>query len=343
MRYLFTTLFIGIVLAGSTGGVWADDAPDISLNGSEESMSRQNRVARKLGLRFVQTPSEFSRMLGDGSLVALSGNRDYEVVGRVPYPYARPEMRDFIEKLAAKYHESTGEKLVVTSLTRPATRQPRNSHYLSVHPAGIAVDLRISSRRRSSQWLERELLNLERQGVLDVTRERRPPHFHVALFPDAYGDVEETRVEDSRVGAVVSVAPAEWDSDSEPLYEDAGPSEATLLGSLTDGDRDWLPLVVSLPLIGLVLGALGFRRKTRVLPSYPTFVPAPPPPFYEAYQWNPHACERPAYPQQPPQWQPLDEWPALHGDGAPYFGGSESAKRTARPIHPDNCSAVWHP
>jgi hypothetical protein len=30
------------------------------------------------------------------------------------------------------------------------------------------------------------LLQLENSGVLDVTRERNPPHYHVAVFPLAY-------------------------------------------------------------------------------------------------------------------------------------------------------------
>src|SRR5690606_41529434 len=36
------------------------------------------------------------------------------------------------------------------------------------------------------KWLESTLLSLERRRVLEVTRERRPPHYHVALFSAAY-------------------------------------------------------------------------------------------------------------------------------------------------------------
>jgi LysM repeat protein len=41
---------------------------------------------------------------------------------------------------------------------------------------------------------------LEQKGVLEATRERRPPHYHVSLFPEAYTrylagrGVSETRV-----------------------------------------------------------------------------------------------------------------------------------------------------
>ena len=57
---------------------------------------------------------------------------------------------------------------------------------MSVHPAGMAVDLRVSQSAESREWLEGMLLGLEKRGVLDVTREDSPPHYHVAIFPDAY-------------------------------------------------------------------------------------------------------------------------------------------------------------
>jgi hypothetical protein len=53
-------------------------------------------------------------------------------------------------------------------------------------PGGIAVDLRVSERARCRQWLEGTLLSMEARGPLDVTREYRPPHHHVALFPQPY-------------------------------------------------------------------------------------------------------------------------------------------------------------
>jgi len=75
---------------------------------------------------------------------------------------------------------------VVTSLTRPASRQPRNASPLSVHPTGMAADLRASSRPACRAFLEKSLLTLESRGVLEATRERHPPHYHVSLFPAPY-------------------------------------------------------------------------------------------------------------------------------------------------------------
>jgi LysM repeat protein len=55
-----------------------------------------------------------------------------------------------------------------------------------VHPTGLAIDLRVSSRTKCRTWLEGTLLSLERRGLAEATRERRPPHYHVVVFPTAY-------------------------------------------------------------------------------------------------------------------------------------------------------------
>jgi LysM repeat protein len=52
----------------------------------------------------------------------------------------------------------------------------------------MAVDLRIPNNGKCRRWLEDTLVSLERADVLDVTRERRPPHYHVALFTQPYED-----------------------------------------------------------------------------------------------------------------------------------------------------------
>jgi LysM repeat protein len=156
-----------------------------TMRGSTTTMQRQNRIAQQHDYTFLRTSSQVRRFVSSGYLEQLGGNSDYELAG-VSHPYARPAVRLFVERLASQYRSACGEKLVVTSLTRPVLEQPRNASDLSVHPAGMAVDLRISRKSTCVRWLEKTLLSLEKQGVLDVTRERRPPHYHVALFPDPY-------------------------------------------------------------------------------------------------------------------------------------------------------------
>jgi hypothetical protein len=104
----------------------------------------------------------------------------------VSFPYSRDAVKLFVERLARDYRAATGDRLVVTSLTRPVSRQPRNASPLSVHPTGMAVDFRVPKKLAHRRWLERTLLSLENRNVLDATRERHPAHYHVAVFPREY-------------------------------------------------------------------------------------------------------------------------------------------------------------
>lgn len=156
-----------------------------SLAGSKSSMVRQNRQANQHDYTFLRTSSQVHEFVRQGRLVRLSGNSNYRIVD-VSFPYARPEVKTFIERLGSQYRDACGERLVVTSLTRPASRQPRNASPLSVHPTGMAADLRASGRPACRAFLERTLLNLEARGILEATRERRPPHYHVSLYPKQY-------------------------------------------------------------------------------------------------------------------------------------------------------------
>jgi hypothetical protein len=50
----------------------------------------------------------------------------------------------------------------------------------------MAVDFRIPKSPAARRWLEKVLLELEDKVVLDVTKERTPAHYHVAVFPRQY-------------------------------------------------------------------------------------------------------------------------------------------------------------
>lgn len=157
-----------------------------SLRGSRASMDRQNHQARSHRYTFLDTPADVYRFVEVGHLVRIPGNRDYKVKPGVPFPYARPPVKLFLERLGAQYLAACGEQLVVTSLTRPRSRQPRNASARSVHPTGMAMDLRVSWSRRCRDWIESVFLGLEARGVLEANREYHPPHYHVALFPEPY-------------------------------------------------------------------------------------------------------------------------------------------------------------
>jgi hypothetical protein len=156
-----------------------------SLAGSHESMLRQNLVAQQHDYSYLRTTDEVMQAVSSGVLVPLRGNGDYQLAGdEVSFPYARPEVAMFIEQLAHQYRATCGEPLYVTSLTRPQDHQPWNASPISVHPTGMAVDLRRSEHRDCRQYLERTLLALEGENMIEATRERYPAHYHVAVFPD---------------------------------------------------------------------------------------------------------------------------------------------------------------
>lgn len=173
------------VIAGIVAAAGAADAGAQTLRGSTVSMKRQNAIAQAQDFSFLQTSSQVRKFVTDGLLVRVPGNANYQLAG-VSHPYARPAVKTFVERLGSQYKAACGEKLVVTSLTRPVREQPRNASDLSVHPAGMAIDMRISKRSSCRKWLESTLLSLEGERVLDVTREARPAHYHVALFPSSY-------------------------------------------------------------------------------------------------------------------------------------------------------------
>ena len=156
-----------------------------SLRGSRSSVERMHDQAVAQGLRFHETSSSVNTAVRRGDFTRLTGNGDY-TLKLVGFPYVTDETRLFVERLADQYHAACGERLVVTSAMRPTSRQPRNSVDLSVHPTGMAVDLRKPSNAKCLRYLRSTLVALEAEGVLEATEERRPPHFHVAVFPRQY-------------------------------------------------------------------------------------------------------------------------------------------------------------
>jgi hypothetical protein len=156
-----------------------------SLRGSPQSVERMYQQARGAGLHFFLTGRGIRNAAEDGAFVKLTPSRDYTLKG-VSYPYVKPTTRLFVERLAAQYHSACGERLVVTSAARPRSMHLFNSVSRTVHPTGMAVDLRRSSRASCRNWLRSTLLSLEGAGVLEATEEHHPAHFHVAVFPAPY-------------------------------------------------------------------------------------------------------------------------------------------------------------
>jgi hypothetical protein len=156
-----------------------------SLKGSPASVDRMAEEARIEKLTRLSTGDKVLNFFRGGLLVELKGNENYHTDG-VSYPYVRREVRTFVERFAEQSHGVCPTGLTVTSSTRPLDEQPSNASSKSVHPAGIAVDFHVPETAKCRAWFEKTLLTLEGKKVLEVTREKHPPHYHVAVYPKPY-------------------------------------------------------------------------------------------------------------------------------------------------------------
>lgn len=176
-----------------------------SLRGSMASVERMYDYAVNDRLTFYETANDVRWAAVRGELVQLHSDRGYEMHG-VAFPFVRPATLTFVERLANDYDRTCREELVVTSGVRPETRQPRNSSQRSVHPTGMAVDLRRPSGR-CLIWLRRELLSLEKMGVVEATEEHHPAHFHVAVFANEYLRYAASQADERPTAMIVARAP----------------------------------------------------------------------------------------------------------------------------------------
>ena len=155
-----------------------------SLRGSTASVTRMHRYATSHSLAFHRNASAVSAAAAAGRLVRLRSSSDLGIAS-ISHPYVRPTTDLFVRRLASQYREACGQRLVVTGATRPLSVRLANGSPRSVHPTGIAVDLRRPTGKCLT-WLRKTLLSLEKQGVIEATEERRPPHFHVVVFETKY-------------------------------------------------------------------------------------------------------------------------------------------------------------
>ena len=161
------------------GAAAATDAQ--SLRGSPAKVNHMYSLAVAGDFTFVKTTKGLNAAVRDGGFVKLASNRFIDLDG-VTYPYALPKTRDVVYAIAAKYYAGCGERLVVTSAARPENKQPSNASRWSVHPTGMAVDLRHPTGKCLT-FMRRELLDLQTRGVIEATEERHPAHFHVGVIP----------------------------------------------------------------------------------------------------------------------------------------------------------------
>ena len=219
----------GLARVAALGCVLPGLAAAQSLHGSRASIERMYHHARAEHFSFFATPSSVRRAVASGSLVRLLPDSDF-TLHAVAYPYVRPATLTFVHRLAAEYVAACDEPLVVTSAVRPEDRQPGNSTAHSVHPTGMAIDLRKPDDGDCRRWLRSTLLDLEDAGVLEATEEFAPPHFHVAVYSTPYTRyVASIAHTDTRVAAMPTRAPSTYTvRDGDTLWDIAREHDTTV-------------------------------------------------------------------------------------------------------------------
>jgi LysM repeat protein len=131
---------------------------------------------------FYLTPTNLDTAIAHGKLVALTGDSTYELTRGVGFSYATREAKQFVTMFAPQYLAACGAPLTVTSAARPMSRQPHNANPLSVHPTGIAVDIRRPPPGPCLAWVRGALAELETKGIVEATEEHHPVHLHIAVL-----------------------------------------------------------------------------------------------------------------------------------------------------------------
>ncbi|MEK7462022.1 MAG: DUF5715 family protein [Patescibacteria group bacterium] len=163
-----------------------------SLTGSRASVLGAFHYAKEARYAFAANNAERDRLVANGTLVKLEG--PYLELIDVSSPYVLPVVAKSTNRLGQQYAEQGCGKLKVSSGMRPLDFQKTIKHgsSLSVHPTGMAVDLRRIVPENKEQitclnWLAKTLQAIEADGRVDATAETRPErHFHVVAVPHVY-------------------------------------------------------------------------------------------------------------------------------------------------------------
>jgi LysM repeat protein len=187
---------------------------------------------------FYLAPTNIDEAIRTGRLVALTGDSTYELTRGVGFSYATREAKQFVLAFAPQYLAACGVPLIVTSAARPISRQPRNSNPYSVHPTGIAVDLRRPPAGPCQTWVRNALAELEAKGFVEATEERHPAHLHVAVLtepgrvatlPNLVGASLASRTPPRPVASAIAAA-----SIARPPLSATAPSPAKVLAASDD-------------------------------------------------------------------------------------------------------------
>src|SRR3954462_511128 len=80
-----------------------------SLDGSRESLSRQNLGAQDQGFSYPRTVAGVQEFANLGLLVPVKGDGNFELSSEISFPVARPEVKSFLDWFGRQYRTHCGE------------------------------------------------------------------------------------------------------------------------------------------------------------------------------------------------------------------------------------------
>lgn len=192
MRYLIATLCMTRIAVAQ------------SLNGfADNGLAREVAAAAQYNLTRL-TDQDHLRQFIDAQILVQAPARgpgftlDYRMGGHATknrglYRAARPYTKRFITRLGAQFAAAfPGRRFTVTSLVRTCAYQERlrrhNRNAASCektsHTTGVTVDIRwLELRTAEKRWIEGVLVSLERQGLVQATKENGQAVYHVMVYP----------------------------------------------------------------------------------------------------------------------------------------------------------------
>lgn len=140
-----------------------------SLKGGLYSTSAQQRYSALLWqLPMTVTNADYAALVKNGTFVCLEDGPYLEVIAKLNC--VRPETAQFVETMAHDYTSAACGRLVITEASRLTTVKPRGSSPDTVHPFGMAVDIRLLRiEPRCADWIRTYVLEKEALKLIDGT------------------------------------------------------------------------------------------------------------------------------------------------------------------------------
>ena len=169
------------------------------LRGSHESMLRQNELIDRLQLPRIANDDELVSLELQEMLVPVTETPALRLAQHLDATrrYCRSWTRQFLIDISEAYYQEFGKPLWVTSLVRTVEQQhrlrrhnrnaaPAEGDITSSHLAGVAVDIgKGPMTLRERQWINRYVLPLQQEGLVEAAEERRQACYHI-MVSDRY-------------------------------------------------------------------------------------------------------------------------------------------------------------